>query len=582
MAARTVEGPETPAVSGDLPTALHLLVMGPEHASTHVLPTRGTMRIGRDENADVRLVDPLASRHHAHIHVGDGLEVEDLGSFNGTTLRGSRLDANQREALEIGDALAIGSTLLVVQRHMPPFKPRKVWPHGYFETRLIEECARSESIKGSFAILRLHFSGEGDSGRREERIFAMLRPGDILAAYGPSDYEILLVDTEHTQAETLAQQIVTTMHHPESAVRSGIANFPMDGNSPQALVAVACSRVREDGADSRALPDTLVLENSAMRALYLTAEKAAKGTINVLICGETGSGKEILADTVHRLSPRATGPFICLNCAALTEQLLESELFGYERGAFTGAVQAKQGLLEAASGGTLFLDEVGEMSLGLQAKVLRAIETRTVLRVGATKPRTVDVRFIAATNRDLEEEVAAKRFREDLYFRLNAITLTVPPLRERTDEIAPLARRFLGSVAQQLGRSAPELSLEALRLLEQYSWPGNIRELRNVMERAILLSSGPVVTSEYLPADRMRRRSVLAVEAVSNLTQTSSSEEPQRAPLALSLREHERQAIVDALARCRGNQTRAAELLGMPRRTFCTRLRDLNVPRPRV
>jgi two-component system response regulator AtoC len=278
---------------------------------------------------------------------------------------------------------------------------------------------------------------------------------------------------------------------------------------------------------------------------------------------------------VHRLSPRAAGPFICLNCAALSDTLLESELFGYEKGAFTGALQAKLGLLEAASSGTLFLDEIGEMSLGLQAKVLRAIETKQVLRVGATKVRAVDVRFVAATNRDLDEEIAAKRFREDLYFRLNGITLAIPPLRERKDELPALARLFLAAGAKQLGEPPPTLAPEALAALRAYSWPGNIRELRNVMERAMLLSSGGHITAQHLPAEKMVRQAPV----VAPVADAPAAGAP--AP-SLSMDEIERQAILDALVRCGGNQTRAAELLGIPRRTFCKKLADHNIPRPRV
>ena len=229
----------------------------------------------------------------------------------------------------------------------------------------------------------------------------------------------------------------------------------------------------------------VVIQNPAMRDLYRLAARAGHSRINVLISGETGTGKEILAEAVHRASPRAAGPFVCFNCAAISDTLLESELFGHERGAFTGATQAKQGLVEAASSGTLFLDEIGEMSLTLQAKVLRVIETKQVLRVGATRPRAADARFVAATNRDLDQDIAAGRFRKDLYFRLNGISLSIPPLRARTDEILPLARLFLAEAAAQLGEAPSTLTPRALAQLLDYAWPGNIRELRNLMERAL-------------------------------------------------------------------------------------------------
>jgi DNA-binding NtrC family response regulator len=227
------------------------------------------------------------------------------------------------------------------------------------------------------------------------------------------------------------------------------------------------------------------------------------------------------------------------------------------------------------------------MPLAVQAKLLRVIETRQVLRIGATKPRPIDVRFVAATNRDLEEEVAEKRFREDLYFRLNVISLEIPPLRERPEEIAALARLFLQRLAQaSKGRALPDLSDDALLRLQAYAWPGNIRELRNVIERAFVLCHGPTITAEHLPIDKMRHSPRAVTEAL-GMPIVPAGAPPAPSPLPppggapRGIREIQRDAIVDALDRCHGNQTRAAELLGMPRRTFCKRLKDFDVRRPR-
>ena len=241
-----------------------------------------------------------------------------------------------------------------------------------------------------------------------------------------------------------------------------------------------------------------------MQDLYSMVERIAWSDISVLIFGETGVGKERLADAVHRHSRRASMPFIRLNCAALTETLLESELFGHEKGSFTGAQSAKAGLLESANGGTVFLDEVGDMPMTTQVKLLRVIEERKVRRVGALKPLPIDVRFVAATNRDLELEVQRGSFRKDLFFRLNGISFVIPPLRERVGEIAGLARNLVSEACQRLGRSTePELSREVLALLDQYLWPGNIRELRNVIERAVLLCTGDRLDLSHLPAEKM-------------------------------------------------------------------------------
>ncbi|WP_437722142.1 sigma 54-interacting transcriptional regulator [Sorangium sp. So ce861] len=247
-------------------------------------------------------------------------------------------------------------------------------------------------------------------------------------------------------------------------------------------------------------PADVVVRAPAMLALYEQAARAARSLISVLILGETGVGKEVLARTLHARSPRASGPYVELNCAALPPSLLESELFGHEKSAFTGASQARPGLLESAHGGTLFLDEIGELPLAFQAKLLRVLEDRKVLRIGGRTPRRIDLRFVAATNRDLEAEVARGVFRQDLYFRLNGISLVVPPLRERVAEIGPLADRFLAEACRQLEqRSAPRLSPEALAVLEAYSWPGNVRELRNVIERAAVLCAADSVEPADLP-----------------------------------------------------------------------------------
>ncbi|MBC8131400.1 MAG: sigma-54-dependent Fis family transcriptional regulator, partial [Deltaproteobacteria bacterium] len=318
------------------------------------------------------------------------------------------------------------------------------------------------------------------------------------------------------------------------------------------------------------------------------AERAAAGTINVLVLGETGVGKEVMARAVHRLSPRREGPYVCLNCAALSENLLETELFGHERGAFTGALAAKTGLLETAAGGTLFLDEVGELPPSIQAKLLRVIETREVTRVGSVRPRQIDVRFVAATNRDLEDEVEGGTFRRDLYFRLNGISIRIPPLRERRSEIQSLAETFLRQVCQELRRPEPRLPPPVLTALQRREWPGNIRELKNVIERAVLLCTGPDIGIEHLPEERSRRPVAGDQEAPDRTDRFGSVASGPTAPRPRSETPNpnealaaDKQRILDALATCAGNQSRAAKLLGMPRRTFVARLDRYQIARPK-
>jgi transcriptional regulator with PAS, ATPase and Fis domain len=329
----------------------------------------------------------------------------------------------------------------------------------------------------------------------------------------------------------------------------------------------------------------VVLQSAAMRALYEQAELAARSNISVLLSGETGVGKDVLARAIHAHSRRADAPFMSINCAALAESLLETELFGCEKGAFTGAVQAREGLFEAASPGTVFLDEVGELSLGMQAKLLRVLEERVVLRVGSTKGRPIDVRFIAATNRELEVWIEAEKFRSDLYFRLSGIALTIPPLRERREEIEPFVRAFLIAAQTELGRSRPlKISEQALRALVDYPWPGNVRELRNVIERTCVLCPTDTILVEHLPASVLQKRKQIEADVSPPAARTASLGDARKdvtARYQAEVRAVERARIEEALERSGGNQTRAAEALGVSRRTLVSRLGELGIGRPR-
>ena len=336
----------------------------------------------------------------------------------------------------------------------------------------------------------------------------------------------------------------------------------------------------------------VVVRDANMRAVYTQADRGAASDITVLILGETGAGKEVLARRVHARSARSTKPFMSINCAALSETLLEGELFGYEKGAFTGALQARPGLFEAADTGSVFLDEIGEIGLPTQAKLLRVLEERTVMRLGARTSKKINVRFIAATNRDLRKEVEAGRFRQDLFFRLDGLTLTLPPLRERPGEIEALVQYFLSACSRQMARSEPRVSAAVLDLLKSYAWPGNVRELRNVVERAVVLCMGPSIELEHLPQSVLstteRAPSGPPVRPISG---TSSA--PPTAPgsttapgtsaprLKNELRALEKLRVLEALERCGGNQTRAAELLGVSRRTLVSWLGEFGIARPR-
>ncbi len=329
-------------------------------------------------------------------------------------------------------------------------------------------------------------------------------------------------------------------------------------------------------------PAAQQLPATGMEQLHALAARLATGTVSVLIQGETGVGKELVAERIHQLSPRAAGPFVRLNCAAIAENLLESELFGHERGAFTGAHSVKPGLIELAAGGTLFFDEVGELPLGLQAKILRAVEDRAVRRVGGVETLPVDVRYVSASNRDLEEEVEAGRFRRDLYYRLAGATLYIPPLRERRNEIPDLAARFVAEAGRALGRSDLKLDADAIAWAGTQDWPGNVRELRSACERAALLvDEGPVQRSHFMTAAATRRRPTAPpAEGVAARPSTEPGE-GLRESARREVEAVERRRILEALEQAGGNQTRAAELLGISRRTLINRLDAYDLPRPR-
>jgi len=298
-----------------------------------------------------------------------------------------------------------------------------------------------------------------------------------------------------------------------------------------------------------------------MFQVYKTIAKVADTKSTVLLCGESGTGKELVARSIHYNSPRNDRPFVPVDCASLVETLLETELFGHVRGAFTGAVYAKKGLIEEADGGTLFLDEVSNISLSMQAKLLRFLQEHEIKRVGGTENIKVDVRVIAATNQELEPLIKEGNFREDLFYRLNVVSITLPPLRERKDDIPLLANHFLQKFSEEYGKLISHISPEALEILTQYSWPGNIRELENTIERALILSVHPIILPEDLPKKLIDSVSAKGTE-FPKMEGVPTPEKP------LSLRDVEKSYVLKVLRETRGNKTRAAEILGIDRTTL--------------
>jgi len=559
---------------------LHLLVMSPDSFTTLPLPKKGVLTVGRSTRSDIQIEDPLASRDHGRLHLGEQIFVEDLGSANGTRVRDNAIARGAMVPINPGEGVTIGSTVLMVQHNRSHLGKQRLWSHAYFESRLEAECNRAEAVGGTFALARLRLERPLPWTTLAPMFAREVPSPHIFGAYGPNDYELLLIEKSPADVEQMLANFSNAFRQVGVDVRAPVAWFPRDGRTADALIArvngLLRGRLELVPSEPAPAPPVAEARGTAMARIHDLAARAAPSTISVLIMGETGVGKDVMARIIHRRSTRADKPFLALNCAGLTESLIESELFGHEKGSFTGANQQKLGLLETAEGGTVFLDEVGELPLSVQAKLLRVIEMREVLRVGALKPRSIDVRFIAATNRDLESEVLLGRFRRDLFFRLNGISLTIPPLRERLAEIPGLARAFVAEACAESGRPVPRMDDELFEILEAYSWPGNIRELKNYMDRALVLCEDELLPT-HLPLEKMThdaRRYVVEVGAEA-LAESDSE------PLTTDARRDERRRMMEALTAWGGNQTRAAESMGMPRRTFVSKLDRYGFPRPR-
>ncbi|HEU4404223.1 MAG TPA: sigma 54-interacting transcriptional regulator [Polyangiaceae bacterium] len=536
-----------------------LRALGPSFVFSISLPPSGAITLGRSPEADVKLDDPSVSRMHARLRVvATGVSIEDLGSANGTRVGSRLLGRNEAAVFEPGHAANLGAVTLVLSVGHEPAPRSVVVANDEFASRLARASLRAGRGEPGSALARFYVGGRLPA-REIEQTLEESSPGELLAALvAAGDYALLFDGLAAPEARARLERAAARLRAQGASVSFEVESVDGDVGRPTALLSKPTPPPPAAPAGQPTAMD---------RARQLVA-LVADSTITVLLVGETGVGKEVTAEEIHRRSSRAHGPFLRLNCGAFSESLLESELYGHEKGAFTGAVQAKPGLLEAARGGTVFLDEVGELPLRLQVKLLRVLEDHQVLRVGGLSPRPIDVRFVAATNRDLEREVAEGNFRRDLFFRLNGIIIQLPPLRERPEEILQLAETFLGRASDRAGRPLPVLPPETRETLMRHPWPGNVRELRNVMERAVLLCRGGVIRDDDLHLERAEAAPASNVVADSETSTSADDDE-------------ERRRVLDALARCAGNQTQAAKLLGISRGTLLARLDAYNLPRPR-
>ena len=406
---------------------------------------------------------------------------------------------------------------------------------------------------------------------------------DLALGEGPSGMDVLRASKAH-QPETPV--VMITAHGNEKvaveAMKAGADDYvpkPFDNDEIRLVVRRCLERTRL-ARENRLLRariekeygmGNLIGSGPAMRQVFETIQKVAETDLTVLIRGESGTGKELVAQALHEQSARKGRPFVAVNCAAISRELVESELFGHEKGAFTGADARRVGRFEAADGGTIFLDEIGDMALETQAKVLRVLQERSFERVGGGQPIDVDVRVVAATHRDLEKDVAGDRFREDLYYRLKVVELPLPPLRERREDLPALTARFLGQLAERLGRPAKPLGEEALAALARHPWPGNVRELRNVIEQAAVLAPG-----ERIEVADLNLGSSSSAAGGAHETQPVAGLAFSDAKRA-SVERFERGYLLNALRQHDGNISRTAEAIGMVRQSLQQKIRDLDL-----
>ena len=582
-------------IDGDVEQRASLLIYYRDGVEVVPLDLDQPVIIGRDESATHTFRDRALSRQHLQVTLThEGVVATDLGSTNGTRLNGDPLG---KATLRQDDELFAGS--LVITLHRPKGTRdasfEGLLTHERFEEFVADEVKRCRAFGRPMALVMARCDErEGASKALLSTVGALLRPVDRVAVFGAASIEIALPEAGAKEATAFADRLVKRARGDKISVRCGCAVYP-EADSEAALLelsreALSCTdkaepvalhRSTDFAATGRQRDSGPVVLSSAMQSVVEQIERVAPSEMPVLILGETGTGKEVMAREIHRLSRRSDGPMRCVNCGAIPEELIESTLFGHERGSFTGATSRRKGVFEEANGGTVFLDEIGDLALRSQVALLRVLEERRFTRVGAHAEIEVDVRVLAATHRDLQAMCDAGGFRSDLYYRLNAVTLVLPPLRKRRDEIAPLVELFIQRSNEANSTAVSGIDQRALLALCAYSWPGNVRQLRNVIERATVIAQQQLIMLDDLPAavaESLRSPSA-AIAAIpkGRVEQMTPGPGAQSFALRERLQEYERQVIAAALACAGNNQSQAAKLLKMPRRTLVHKLGSLDV-----
>lgn len=549
------------------------------------------VEVGRGEEASACIDDPSLSRRHARFRLSPEtgrVEVEDLGSTNGTRIGGR---AVTRGELAPGAEAELGAVIAAVHvLTTADDAGRALAGHETFRQALDVELRRSRFFGRPLATIMAMPQVRSPGAMRKllPKIEERLRPIDSMSFYSDEVVEVLLPELDRSGAASLASGLLA---EPGVALLLGIGSFPSSATSAEELLDVTRAALlrataqdpvviaeRDEAVRLPPAPEGTegpICESPVMKELYRSVAKVARAAIPVLLLAETGAGKEVVARFLHDASPRRSAPLVSVNCAAIPASLLESTLFGHEKGAFTGASAQHAGVFESAARGTVFLDEIGELPPPAQAALLRVLETKTIQRVGSTKDVPVDVRVVAATHRDLAQMVTAGLFRQDLLYRLNTMTVAIPPLRKRREEIPQLAARFLVQANQANGTSVTGITPEAMEILLSHHWPGNVRELKNVIERAVVVAAGPLVSVEDLPT------SLVATPAAADRAESDAADasRPDPEDFRTKMDRLEVQVLLDALRACDWNQTHAARRLGMPLRTLVHKIKTHGLKR---